>query len=142
MTNEEKINAVNANLETVLIAPPLSFAFEDTKNDPELKTITLVQLHLLEIDYEETSGQRKAEFDVTYELIVEFKQPVLKSARMAIAKIATDMREAITVGSLNVGDLASSKSVVSTQHTGVKLIYSEKGHIKISYPLVVRIFET
>lgn len=136
MTDAATVKAVITNLETI-ISSTIGWKLEDLSTDHEARTYIVAQLDYDGEDPDDTFKERPSRPEINFTIKAQKTVVLPGDAR----DIAVDMVHAVetyvTVASLNVGSLSSSKLVSRVSH-GSPTITREKIKVSMSYPIKVR----
>ena len=133
-TNEETVDAIIENIEQILTG--LGFPIEDLSGDSYMSS-PWAQVHYNGEDFENEYSQRPEYNQVNLVLFMQFQSNTPALSRGLQVKTLHDLRDAITVATVNVGDLRDSKLVTFVQHTGGTVDYNAP-ITAISYALAVQ----
>lgn len=103
--NATTVNSITTNLINILEKLE-KYTFEEDRDDPKINT--WVQLNLIGSTEEINHGEGPMYIDQNYEIVATRQIEDKTDHRLTSAEIDWNIKEAITVDSLNVGDLEDS----------------------------------
>lgn len=136
MGNTETIQAITANLTTILTAQ--GFLIENSSTDKELATAPSCAIRLTGERFESTHGERPSYNEVRYSLRIAFSDAYPSTSRGKIAEWMHKIRNTVTVPGLNIGDLAVSQLVSLVSHDGYNETDYSPPVTELEYNLQVR----
>jgi hypothetical protein len=142
MSNFDTVKSITDNIQSVLQGLGIKFsrkAFEDNKDVPA-SLLPYGEIFYTGESFEETSGERPSYVEADFTLIVIMRERVACDLVRAEQDWIHKMREALSVGTLNTGELAASKLVSRVTSTSIGM---DKGSGKsglgiLSYQVKVR----
>ena len=133
--NAATIKSITANLITILSALG-KFTFESDKISPEINT--WVQVNIGDDEEETNHGEGPMYINQTFEIVAQRQIKDKIDHRSSGSEIKWDIKEAITVAALNVGDLASSILVLRVDQDSNINQYSSAQELIVTVNVTVR----
>lgn len=134
MSNADTVNAVITNISAILVT--LGYPVEDTSASPTLSS-PFSQIHYNGESFDNEYGQRPEYNDIKLMIRVQFQKTTPAISRPLQVAVTHKLREGITVDTVNVGALLTSKLVSFVQHQGDDVIPDDTVSI-INYNLIIQ----
>lgn len=142
MSNFETVRSITDNIQSVMEGLGIKFSrkvFEDSKDIPA-SCLPYGEIFYTGESFEETSGERPSYAEADFTMVVIMREREARDLVRAEQDWVHRIRGALTVGALNVGELASSKLVsrLTSSNVGMDKGNGKSGLGILSYQAKVR----